>query len=108
MNKDHFKPLLRVHDEAGEFRTLLQANGFQVEKGETELLMCLSKWNRMANNGDKIPELNIKNVSAFRKLHVEFINFTAQEEQKKMMEKVEAERAARLAEAETTGTLKIS
>jgi len=82
MEKNAFAPLLRIHDEDGEFQTLLQANGFQVKTNETELLMAMSKWHRMAKGKEKIPVLDIKNINKFRDQHMAFLqeHFTAKQE----------------------------
>lgn len=85
-----FKPLLRIHDEDGQFLILLKANGFQVDANQVELLMCMSKWHRMVKAGDKIPRIDIANISKFRDFHIGFLNNHADEMKAKAMEKIAA------------------
>jgi hypothetical protein len=87
MDKSIFKPLLRIHDPNGEFQTLLQANGFQVDPAQTELLMAMSKWHRMANNNEKIPPLDIRNINKFRDEHIAFLKADMQKRQMEAMAK---------------------
>ena len=91
MDKSIFKPLLKIHDELGEYQTLLSANGFTVDPSQAELLLCLTKWKRMSDNGEKIPSLDIKNINKFRIEHVQFLQNEMAQRQ------IEQQKAAALA-----------
>lgn len=81
MDKSIFAPLLKIHDKDGEFQTLLQANGFQVDAGQTELLLSQARWFRMNKNGEKIPPLTIGNINKFRDEHIGFLKGEMQRRQ---------------------------
>lgn len=78
------KVKISIIDKDESIGIFLNALGFQVPKGELELLLNGLRWEKMLRQGvPGTPEITPKNIAKFKKDHIEFMNQWAQKEHAK-------------------------